>query len=103
MTRVEALAMVMKSSGEYESTTQGPSFYDANTWQTLTLLTAHDHFPVIFKDTPSDINPDCEMNPCTRYYFKPNQNATRADVFAFAKNIINNSSGQSYEGFTADF
>lgn len=79
----------MNASGEYEvPPIGGPRFVDTNTWQYTLMLKTIIYFPKILDNVYTDISPGCEMEPCIRYHFEPNRPATRAEVFEFAKNIL---------------
>jgi hypothetical protein len=112
VTRAEALAMMMKAGGMNGSLSESETsssydtpyiFDDANEWQSDIIkksLIRNIIAPYTYNQSVKDPGMYDYM---VHVAFYPNRLATRAEVFAFAKNIIENSSIQSYEGFTADF
>lgn len=86
ITRAEALAIIIKAGGLSDHSPlidPGMSFIDANSWQSNLLRIAESLKLVDFVKKPNNTGM-WGLN----MYFYPNRDATRAEVFGFAKNIL---------------
>lgn len=90
ITRAEALAIIMNSLNECNRPVGRLTFFaDVHNWQEPLLNDAAYCYPEVLENLHHSITPGCGMQPCDEYYFRPDNSATRGEVFSFGLNILN--------------